>query len=55
MTKKNVETFKALRIISIMLFCPKTNKTVRTGCSISPFTTTTKQAKTKLKQSVCLH
>lgn len=47
MTKKKVEIFKALRIITIMLFCAKTNKTVRTGCSISPFTTTETRKKIK--------
>lgn len=39
---QNVEIFKALRIITIMLFCAKTKKkpnTLHTGCFISPFAT----------------
>lgn len=39
---QNVEIFKALRIIKIMLFCAKTKKkkTLHTGCFISPFAAT---------------
>lgn len=51
--KKYIEIFKALRIIiTIMLFCAKTNKTVRTGGSISPFTTT--ETRKKIKTTISL-
>lgn len=47
---KNVEIFKALRIITIMLFFAKTNKTVCTDCSFSPFTTTETSKKNTIKK-----
>lgn len=47
---QNVEIFKALRIIKIMLKTKKTPNTLHTGCFISPFATT-QTSRTQIESS----